>query len=454
LYYKILAEPSVMPSFIGTSQPCLGPSRRQFLRAGTLALGAATLSLADILAATDPARRSRPKSIIHITLGGGPPHQDTFDLKPDAPAEIRGEFQPIATNVVGLHICEHFPRLSKMMDRFAVLRSITGAEARHDTFQCLTGWQYEDLNTIGRRPCVGAVAQKLLGPANPAMPSTVGLNHIGTWRRSGDGGFLGSSYDPFLPVGPGLSDMRPGRVDAERLQDRRQLAAMFDGFRRELDQGRADAFTQFQKQALEVVSSGRLVEALDLSREPERVRARYGDGKPYSRFILDGSPTANENFLLARRLVEAGVRVVTVPYGRWDSHLDNFENMRDHCPKLDQALSALIEDLEQRGLLDDVLVIAWGEFGRTPRINKDGGRDHWPEVNCALIAGGGIRGGQVIGATTRDAGSVRERPIDFQEVVATLYHVLGIDVGRTTLTDPTGRPQYLVQRGPIRELVG
>jgi uncharacterized protein (DUF1501 family) len=194
------------------------------------------------------------------------------------------------------------------------------------------------------------------------------------------------------------------------------------------------------------------VDALDLSKEDPKIRERYGTGQPY-RYQYDGAPTVNEHLLLARRLVEAGVRVVTLSYGRWDSHSKNFDLVRDHGAKLDQCLSALIEDLQLRGMLEDVTVIAWGEFGRTPRINKNAGRDHWPNVSCALLAGGGMRTGQVIGSTNRLGEEAHERPVHFQEIFATLYHNLGIDAGRTTLNDPSGRPQYLVTRPVIPELV-
>jgi hypothetical protein len=206
------------------------------------------------------------------------------------------------------------------------------------------------------------------------------------------------------------------------------------------------------ERALGVLTSHKLLDALDLNREDPRVRERYGDGRPYQ-FQADGAPTVNDQLLLARRLVEAGVRCVTLTYGRWDSHKNNFAVVRDHGSKLDQGLSALVEDLDQRGMLDDVTVIAWGEFGRTPRINKYAGRDHWPQVSCALLAGGGMRAGQAIGATNRLGEYAKERPVHFQELFATLYHNLGINPATTTFIDPTGRPQHLVAYPVIRELV-
>jgi uncharacterized protein (DUF1501 family) len=195
-----------------------------------------------------------------------------------------------------------------------------------------------------------------------------------------------------------------------------------------------------------------LLEALDLARESEKVRGRYGDGRPYQ-YQYDGAPTVNDHLLLARRLVEAGVRVVTLSYGRWDSHGQNFALVRDHGAKLDQGLSALVDDLEVRGMLDDVTVIAWGEFGRTPRINKDAGRDHWPQVSCAILAGGGMKMGQAIGSTNRLGEYAKDRPVRFGEVHATLYRNLGIDPATATMMDPTGRPEHLVEDPYMPELV-
>jgi uncharacterized protein (DUF1501 family) len=242
-------------------------------------------------------------------------------------------------------------------------------------------------------------------------------------------------------------------ITLERLADRRQLLTSFDTLRRDLDaSGTMRGMDASTERAFGVLTSSRLLEALDMSREDPRVRERYGDGKPYQH-QYDGAPTVNDQLLLARRLVEAGVRCVTLTYGRWDSHFKNFDLVRDHGSKLDQGLSALVEDLDRRGLLEDVTVIAWGEFGRTPRINKRAGRDHWPQVSCAILAGGGMRTGQAIGATNRLGEYAKDRPVHFQEVFATLYHNLGINPATTTIADPTGRPQHLVEYPVIKELV-
>jgi hypothetical protein len=442
---------------------CDGISRRTALRIGAFSFGATTLTLADIHRAEAAAKEQDPtfspshhRSIINIFLGGGPPHQDLFDLKPDAPAEIRGEFQPIRTNVPGIEICEVFPRMAKQMDRCAILRSVVGARDSHEAIQCTTGFRRDSLAAIGGRPSIGAVLGKVCGPVDPSVPPFVGLaaptQHV-PWSEPGPTGFLGRAYSAFKPSGPDLANMKLNAANSEHLADRKALLAEFDGLRREIDAGEtlaaADAHTE---RALNVLLSSRLIDALDLSKEDPRLRDRYGDGKPYQ-FQYDGAPTANDQFLMARRLVEAGVRCVTLTFGRWDSHGQNFKLVRDHGGKLDQALSALIEDLDLRGLLDTTTVIVWGEFGRTPRINKDAGRDHWPQVSCALVAGGGLRGGQVIGATNRLGETAVSRPVSFADVFATLYHALGLNPGTTTLPDPTGRPQYLTEGAVIRELV-
>ena len=434
---------------------CDRVSRRSFLRIGALATGAATLNLADVFRA-EAGQPSKHKSVINIFLGGGPPHQDLWDLKPQAPAEIRGEFRPIDTTVPGIQICEVFPKIASMMEKFAIIRTVVGATGQHDAWQCMTGWPARDLQFLGGHPSIGAVANKVLGPVDPSVPAFVGLaeksQHV-PWSDPGSPGFLGQGFGCFRPEGPGLADMRLNGVTVEHLDDRKALLSSFDRMRREVDaSGMMTGIDSYNQLAFNVLTSSKLLEALDLSKEPAEVRARYGDGKPYQ-FQYDGAPTVNEQLLMARRLVEAGVRCVSLSYGRWDSHGQNFALVRDHGGKLDQCLSALIEDLNYRGMLNDVTVIAWGEFGRTPQINKDAGRDHWPKVSCAIMAGGGMTTGQVIGATNRWGEFAEQRPVHFQEVIATLYNNLGIDPGSKPIVDQAGRPQPLVESGIIRELV-
>jgi hypothetical protein len=331
-----------------------------------------------------------------------------------------------------------------------------GAPDRHDAIMCMSGWPHASLATMGGRPSVGAALSRVQGPIDPSVPPFVGLaartQHV-PWSDPGTPGFLGIAHAPFKPDGQGMANLRLKGTSVETLADRRRMLTSFDSLRKDLDtKGTLDALDGMTEKALGVLTSSKLVEALDLSREPPSVRDRYGDGKPY-KYQYDGAPTVNEQFLMARRLVEAGARCVTLSYGRWDSHGKNFDLVRDHGGKLDQAFSALLDDLEARGMLDDVTVVAWGEFGRTPRINKGAGRDHWPQVSCALLAGGGMKTGQAIGSTNRLGEYANNRPVHFGEVIATLYHNLGVDTSRTFIVDPTGRPQHLIDKAPMRELV-
>jgi hypothetical protein len=437
---------------------CDGVSRRSFLKIGALGVGAGSLTLADVFRSEARAGTSSPhKAVINIFLGGGPPHQDMWEIKTEAPSEIRGEFKPIATRVPGIQIGEVFTRIAGLMDKFAVIRSVVGATGRHDAYQCMTGWAERDLANLGGRPSLGAVLAKLHGPVDPSVPPFVGLaaptKHL-PWSDPGKPGFLGPSYTAFRPDGEGLSNLKLNGITLDQLSNRRRLLASFDGLRREIDSsGTLAAVDANTERALGVLTSSKLLDALDLSKESEKVRARYGDGQPYN-YQFDGAPTVNDQLLMARRLVEAGVRSVTLSYGRWDSHGKNFDLVRDHGGKLDQGLSALIEDLDVRGMLNDVTVIAWGEFGRTPRINKGAGRDHWPQVSCAILAGGGMRTGQAIGATNRLGEYAAARPVHFGEIFATLYRNVGVDPETTTINDPTGRPQHLVEHPVIKELVG
>ncbi|MBX9627446.1 MAG: DUF1501 domain-containing protein [Gemmataceae bacterium] len=446
---------------VGRTRLCDGVSRRNFLKVGTFAFGAASLSLADLFRAEARAAAAgqaptRHKALINVFLGGGPPHQDMWEIKTEAPAEVRGEFKPIATSVPGVQIGECFPRIARSADKFAFLRSIVGARGGHDAYQCTTGFPDSSLRPLGGRPSIGSVAAKLQGSVDPSVPPFVGLaartQHT-PWSDAGQVGFLGPTFGPFKPSGPDLANMVLNGANKDLFADRKRLLSSFDGLRREVDAAGAvrgaDASTE---RALNVLTSSRLVDALDLSKEDPKVRERYGDGKPY-KFQHDGAPTVNEQLLVARRLVEAGVRVVTLSYGRWDSHGKNFDLVRDHGGKLDQCLTALAEDLELRGMLEDTTVIAWGEFGRTPQVNKEAGRDHWPQVSCAILAGGGLKTGQAIGSTDRLGGNAKDRPTPFGDVFATLYHALGLDPMTTTVNDPTGRPQHLAEGVVMPELV-
>ena len=436
---------------------CDRESRRSFLKIGGMSFVATAFGLADVLRAeSNQGKSNSHKALIQIFLGGGPPHQDMWDIKTQAPSEIRGEFRPISTNVSGIQICEVFPKLARHMDKAAIIRSVVGSKDRHESYQCLSGWIPDDLKTLGGRPSIGGAVSKLQGHVDPAVPPFVGLaersSHV-PWSDCGSAGFLGASHGAFKPDGPGIENMKLNGISLERLQDRKRLLTSLDAMRRDIDtSGVIEGMDAFNQRALDVLTSSKLVDALDISKESPETIARYGDGKPYQ-FQYDGVATRNDHLLIARRLIEAGVRVVSLSFGRWDSHSKNFDMVRDHGGKLDQCLSALVEDLESRGMLDDVSIVVWGEFGRTPKINKEAGRDHWSPVSCAWLAGGGIRPGQVIGETNRLGEYATLRPVHVQEVIATLYHNLGINVSTTTLPDPTGRPQFLVEHEPIRELI-
>ncbi len=451
-----------MLTVLGKSQTsfCDRHSRRQFLTIGGLALGGLALpGLLRAEAATPAAgRRSAHKAVIMIYLSGGPSHQDMYDLKMEAPAEIRGSFKPIDTNVTGVQICEHLPRLAKMMDKVAIIRSLYGCPDQHASDLCLSGYP---IGTGGRqrgRPSLGAVLSRLQGPVDPTVPPFVGLTtKTGHTPYSNPGlpGFLGTAHAPVQPDGEGVANMRLKNVSLEQLADRKALLGSFDRFRRETDvEGRMATADTYTRKALELLTSSKLVEALDLDREPTKVRDRYGRGSSAPAFGEDAGPHWMDQFLMARRLVEAGVRCVTLSFGSWDRHGGNFTQLPVQLARFDQGITALIEDLHARGLDQDVSVIAWGEFGRTPKINKDAGRDHWPAASCALLAGGGMKMGQVIGSTNRLGEVPQDRPVDYQDVFATLYHQLGIDVKTATITDQSGRPHYLLDRQePIRELI-
>ncbi len=451
---------TVSGSLTSKGQFCDGLSRRDILRIGGLGMGGAALP--QLLQAEQIAGlRNSKKSIIMIYMAGAPPHQDMYDLKMDAPSDVRGEFRPIPTNVDGLEICELLPRLAKIMDKCVPIRSLYGApNGSHDSFMCYTGKVGSTLNMIGQPaggwPSIGAVTSKLMGTKAENIPSFVGLapkaGHP-PYGSSGKPGFLGFSNGPFKPSGPGKKDLALDGLSLARLDERRGLLESFDQFRRDADQtGMMEGLDEFHEEAFGLLTSSQLAEALNLENEDSKIRERYGKGDPKN--FGDGAPRNLEHFLLARRLVEAGARCVTLNFGRWDFHSNNFAGMRSHAPMFDQGLSALIEDLEDRGMLDDTLVVAWGEFGRTPKINGNAGRDHWPRVGGALLAGGGLRTGQVIGATDRLGGEIADRPVHFGEVFATLYHQLGINANEVTIEDLSGRPHFLVDGyKPMRELV-
>ena len=424
---------------------CDQVSRRDFLRIGGLAMGG--LTLPKLLQAEQAAGgRATGKSIINIYLPGGPTHMDTFDMKPKAAKEFRGELMPVATSVPGMEICELMPKLARMGDKFSVVRSITGLRDEHAPQQSDSGWSESSLRTMGGRPGIGSVMSKLWGPSQTTphgtAPTFVDLTG---WTKTG---FVGQINAGFRPDGEGRQNLSlNGQVNLNRLGDRKGLLTGLDRLRRDIDShGMLTAVDSFTERAVGIVTSGELAKSLDLRNEDPRLLARYGVGKDQG--------FGNERFVLARRLVQAGVRCVSLSVGGWDTHGDNFNQMRRQLPSLDQALTGLIEDLDAHGLLDQTIIMMSGEFGRTPRVNGGAGRDHWSRASFFFLAGGGMRHGQMIGATNRNGEEPIERPVHIQNVFHTVYHQLGIDANSVTLNDPNGRPQYLVDdRKLITELI-
>jgi hypothetical protein len=329
-----------------------------------------------------------------------------------------------------------------MGDRFAVIRSMIGSVNEHSASTTQTGYPMSAMKAIGGPPTIGSVVSKLKGFNHGIPPAVTYIGGVGP-------GYLGAKYREFN-AGDASNLLRLSRISAERMTKRADLLGQIDSLRRDLDAGgqmqAADTFTQ---QAVDVVLSGKMADALDIRKEDPAIVERYVGSRT-------GSLRSNERFLLARRLVEVGVRCVSIQLGGWDTHANNFKSLGERLlPALDRGLAALLSDLTERGLDRDVVVVVWGEFGRTPRVNSGAGRDHWPRVAGVFIAGGGMNMGQAVGATDRIGGEAAERPVHAHEVMATLYHHLGIDARTTQIIDPAGRPRYLLDhREPIAELVG
>jgi hypothetical protein len=431
---------------------CDGQTRRSFLKIGGLAMGG--LGLPQLLRAEAASGVGRShKAVIMVYLSGGISHQDTFDLKPEAPEEIRGEFSPIDTSVPGVQFGELLPRLARCADRLAVIRSIVGLRDEHTSWQNLTGYPMSQAQREGK-PHFGSIVTKLRGGVNEVVPPFCDLFPTMQHRpyNSGGPGHLGLSFAG-ARLGDGDQDlMTQTKVEPARFDRRKDLLARFDDWRSRMDGQPVDGLDSFYRRAFDVLTSDTVAKALDASKEDPRCRDRYGIGSP--KHLGDGAPMWNDQLLIARRLVEAGARVVTVAYGFWDTHGNNFNHLRNHLPVFDQGISALVEDLHARGLDQDVTVVVWGEFGRTPKINKDAGRDHWARVSNAVIAGGGLEVGQVIGSTDKVAGSAVSTPIHYQDVLATVYNRLGIDP-HGFVADVAGRPIPILPSTarPIRQLV-
>jgi hypothetical protein len=416
---------------------CDGVSRRNFLRLGAFGAGLTLTDLLRLRASAGQEVTVKAKSAIMINLPGGPSHLDMYDLKPEAPVEFRGEFKPIPTNVPGVKICELFPRQARMWDKFAVIRSLIGGDEHSDS-HTNTGYHQRE-NMTAHHPALGAVVSKMRTNQAGDIPPFVSLRGM---SEGTEPGFLGVAHRPFTPNGPGLENLRlPSGVNTGRADDRKDLLASFDTARREVDaSGTMIGMDSFKTRAYDMVSSGAVRKALDLRLEEPRSRDRY---------------KGVEEFLTARRLVEAGVGCVTLNYGGWDTHSENFKTLRRQLPPLDVGLSNLIEDLHDRGMGDDVVTIMWGEFGRTPKIGDStaDGRGHWPPAMSALIAGGGLKMGQMVGTTTPRGEKPKDRPYHVPQVLATMYGVLGIDPSQT-FVNGAGRPMYILDdREPVTELI-
>jgi hypothetical protein len=433
-------------------------SRRQFLRGAGCSLGG--LMLGDLLRLRAAESAPRPRSVIMVLLIGGPSHIDMYDMKPDAPVEVRGEFRPIRTNVPGIDICEHMPRQARIADKLTIVRNMKFTGDNHSGEQLTTG-RRADNNAQLQRPAHGAIVsylreKELGGPTQ--VPSYVLLSPPmadGPVFRDEFGAlYVGPAHRAFTPNGNAFDNLAlPPALTHEHLLDRKELLRNFDTMRRDLDnRGELSGMDRFTARAFEILTSARTRTALDVGQEPDRVRERYG---------IQGRHAARAaRWLQARRLVEAGVPVVNFRAAGqedWDTHTGNFTNLRDSLlPTLDVGLSALVSDLHDRGLEKDVAVVVWGEMGRTPKVSKDrpgGGRDHWHDSGFAVLAGGGWPTGQVIGKTDAWGAAATGTAYTPQNVLATLYGHLGIDP-TTTLTDFTGRPQPLLDDcTPIKELL-
>ncbi len=428
-----------MLRFLGSSRKfCDGGTRRDFLQIGAFGAG---LTLADMLrlrsanaAATKQASRSH-KAAIMIYLPGGPSHMDMYDLKPDAPKEFRGEFNPIKTNVSGVEISEHFPLQAKMWDKLAAIRSIVSADEHSDSL-VMTGYP-DRVNRTADHPSFGSVVSKLRSDSNGAVPPFVSLRGM---SRGSEPGYLGIAHRPFTPSGPGNANLRLANgVTEERLDARKGLLASFDDTRREIDaSGTMIGMDAYAEKAMEMVTAGVVRNALDLKKEDPKVVDRY---------------KGVEQFLTARRLVEAGVGCVTLSIGGWDTHGNNFTTLKKQLPTVDKGIANLIQDLHERGMADDVVTVMWGEFGRTPKINNNAGRDHWSPVMSAMIAGGGLKMGQVVGASTAKGERPKDNPISVPQVLSTIYRQLDIDPAMT-FNNGAGRPMYILdERQIVKELV-
>ena len=445
----------------GGSRDCDGVTRRSFLQVGTLGLGG--LALPDLLRLRAlGATAARPKSVILIWLSGGPGHMETWDPKPDAPGGFRGPFGAIPTNVPGVHFGELLPEQARRMDKLAVLRGVNHGTGDHTkgNHWMLTGFEGPAFNApdnqVQRRPAMGSAVARLRAAGRAGLPSYIAVPNLrgGTDNLFHYAAYLGGAANPFV-VESDPNDAKfqvkhltpPKGLSLSRLEDRRRVREALDGLRRDADPKLRDLDAYYQ-QAFAMLTGKEVAAAFDVNAEDPRLRDRYG------------RHTFGQSALLARRLVQAGTPFVTVNCVPWDHHgtkpqLTTEDGARKLIPPLDRAIGTLIDDLIARGLYDSTLVVAMGEFGRTPRMNKDAGRDHWGNAFSVLMGCGSMRMGQVIGRSSARGEHVVDRPVSPQDVAATVYHHLGIDARSVTFEDRAGRPTYLIEKGePIRELVG
>lgn len=444
---------------MSTSTPryCDGLPRRDMLRIGAAGLIGSSLPWAQLLAKNNDTSGSRkgPVSLIYLFLKGGLSTIDTFDMKPDAPEEFRGEFSPAPTKTPGMEICDLLPRMAMVSDKYSLIRSFGHRSSDHGPgdHYMLTGYHTgagfnPNLRPNNQRPAFGSIIAKKLGP-NGSVPPYVCLPRM---HSSAGSAYLGASYMPFAveadPSAPNFSVpdlVAPFEVPADRLDARRELLAGVDRFRKQTEieaNRKARMLSTFQQQALDLMTSPSTKAAFNIHDEPAALRDAYG------------RHSLGQSCLMARRLVEAGVRCVTIDHTNWDTHDNNFATLKDQLlPMLDSGVSTLFKDLEERGLLESTLVLVTGEFGRTPRINKNAGRDHWAPLSTLALAGGGLRMGQVVGESDSKLYKPQTEPIRPQDLMATIFHVLGIDT-KQQFFNQAGRPVFLIEDGkPIKELV-
>jgi hypothetical protein len=421
------------------STNCDGVARRDFLRIGMLGLG--SLSLPQLL---DAQTKGTGKSFIFVWLGGGPPQMDTYDMKPDAPLDIRGEFKPISTNVPGIQMCELLPRTAQQADKLCILRSVTsvdlGSHERSSRYLQTGVLPVPNMDFAS----FGSVYTKEK-KSRSDVPPFVGV--LKPLERGWGGGFLGSEFDPFMAGDPNEKSYKvrdltpPNGITLDRIGRRREILDEFNSAWRHVDtEAKLASYSPSVEQAYNMIYSDKVLKAFDIHSEPDKIRDVYG------------RTPIGQGLLLSRRLVEHGVKAVSVWMGGWDTHSKNFTSLKEKLlPPLDQGFGALIGDLHSRGMLENTLVVQIGEFGRTPKVNKDAGRDHWPKAFSVVLAGGGIQGGRVIGATDKHAAEVTDRLITVEDLSATIFTALGVDITRINHT-PEGRPISIVNGGkPVAE---